>query len=455
MTRNIPSRFAAAVVVASCALIAVAADASAAEPSQASSAKRGDAAAPLKVTTDAARATISAGDRPVVVYKYAEVPFKPYVEKLYTPSGVQILRDSPPDHKHHHGLMFAIAANGVNFWEEQDKPGREQDKGVKPTGAESQRVGFTEALAWLGSGDKTLLQEERGIAVQHIAGVKPSIVTWTSSLKADGEVTLTGSPYFGLGMRFVQSMDKGGRLFNADGKTGVADTNDKRSAWCAYTAEAEGKPVTVAVFASPKNPRPATWFTMDTPFAYVSATLNLDKTPLPIAAGSTLTVSYGIAAWDGRVEPAEVNRAYERWTEEGSVTTSAPAAAAEAPAPKYPGDPVAGEPTKLPSGLIYYDIKPGTGPQPDGANTVVRVHYTGWLLDGTKFDSSVDRGQPIDFPLNRVIRGWTIGVGSMKVGGKRKLIIPPQLGYGERGAPPTIPPNATLVFDVELLDLPK
>ena len=121
--------------------------------------------------------------------------------------------------------------------------------------------------------------------------------------------------------------------------------------------------------------------------------------------------------------------------------------------PKYPGDAVSGTPVKTTTGLQYYDIKVGTGPTPAGPTAVVKVHYTGWLTDGTKFDSSVDRGQPLDFPLNRVIRGWTEGVGSMKVGGKRKLIIPYQLGYKEIGSPPKIPGRATLVFDVELLGL--
>jgi FKBP-type peptidyl-prolyl cis-trans isomerase len=94
----------------------------------------------------------------------------------------------------------------------------------------------------------------------------------------------------------------------------------------------------------------------------------------------------------------------------------------------------------------------GTEAQP-GAK--VQVHYTGWLTDGTKFDSSVDRNKPFEFPLGAgyVIRGWDEGVSGMKVGGQRRLTIPPELAYGKDGSPPVIPPNATLIFDVELLDV--
>ena len=128
---------------------------------------------------------------------------------------------------------------------------------------------------------------------------------------------------------------------------------------------------------------------------------------------------------------------------------------AEAPeTPVYPGD-ATGDATRVEteSGLAYYDLVEGDGAAPQSAGSTATVHYTGWLTDGTKFDSSVDRGQPIDFPLNGVIEGWTEGVQSMKVGGKRKLIIPPDLGYGPQGAGGVIPPNATLIFDVELLDV--
>ena len=109
-------------------------------------------------------------------------------------------------------------------------------------------------------------------------------------------------------------------------------------------------------------------------------------------------------------------------------------------------------PTTTPSGLIIDDIVVGNGAAA-ATGQKVKVHYTGWLTNGTKFDSSKDRNDPFVFPLGAgsVIKGWDEGVQGMKVGGKRKLTIPPALGYGARGAGGVIPPNATLVFEVELL----
>src|SRR4051812_12471115 len=131
------------------------------------------------------------------------------------------------------------------------------------------------------------------------------------------------------------------------------------------------------------------------------------------------------------------------------LSTSPPASAAtQATSPTEKG----GAMQTTSSGLQYEDLTEGTGASPQPGQTAV-VHYTGWLDNGTKFDSSVDRSQPFEFRVGQgqVIKGWDEGVATMKVGGKRKLLIPPDLGYGARGAGGVIPPNARLTFDVELL----
>ena len=131
-------------------------------------------------------------------------------------------------------------------------------------------------------------------------------------------------------------------------------------------------------------------------------------------------------------------------------STAAPKAAAT---PKTSGPtPVTGKPQTTLSGVEYWDIKVGTGATAV-AGKKLSMHYTGWLTDGKKFDSSFDRGEPFEFTLGKgqVIKGWDEGVAGMKVGGKRQLKIPPAAGYGARGAGNVIPPNATLIFDVELV----
>jgi len=133
----------------------------------------------------------------------------------------------------------------------------------------------------------------------------------------------------------------------------------------------------------------------------------------------------------------------------GAKNDSGPPPAPAAPSPKGQ----ANETMTTGSGLKYQVMKRGAGTVSPKATDTVKVHYHGTLLDGTVFDSSVDRGQPISFPLNRVIPGWTEGLQLMKVGDKFKFEIPPNLAYGPNSPSPKIPPNSTLVFEVELLGI--
>jgi hypothetical protein len=287
----------------------------------------------MSISTGENAVTINAGSKLLLRYPYKNVPFKPYVQKLFSPTGVNILRDAPFDHLHHHALMYAIKVDGVNFWEESPTAGRQQNKSftdVKTdtkTDAENDKrieirqASFTELIDWTNQNRELLLKEHRTIHVQQGTDLGATLLTWQSKFElpeGTESATLTGSHYHGLGMRFVKSMDSAGRHFNADGKPGTVFRGDEkllRSTWCAYTANANGKPVTVAMFDHPKNPRhPATFFTMTKPFAYLSATLNLHKEPLKVVSGKPLVLRYAVTVWDGKVKAERIEKLYRLWT---------------------------------------------------------------------------------------------------------------------------------------------
>jgi FKBP-type peptidyl-prolyl cis-trans isomerase FkpA len=151
-----------------------------------------------------------------------------------------------------------------------------------------------------------------------------------------------------------------------------------------------------------------------------------------------------------KAEPREyMGKIQELHTARAAVVAAAEKKSGEAFLAKAAGEPGA---KKLDSGIVIVTLTPGTGPSPK-ATDKVKVHYHGTLVDGTVFDSSVQRGQPATFPLNGVIKCWTEGLQQMKVGGKSRLVCPPDVAYGDRGAPPRIKPGATLVFEVELLEI--
>ena len=265
--------------------------------------------------------------RTVLKYRMAASPMKPYVRELFTPGGVQVLRDLVPDHKHHHGLMFAVGVDGVDFWGETAGAGSEKPRdyhsgGPARTFLGAVRMGFTQILDWTDAHGKQLLVERREVTVAMPETPAPvTLVLWKSELSPAAGVAgvkLDGHHYYGLGMRFLKSMDNGGRFFNSSKQLGEIVRGSERlvaAKWCAYTASAEGKPVTVAIFDHPSNPRhPNKLFTMTPPFAYLSATLNLWKEPLVLKAGEQLNLSYAVAVWDGETSAQQIESLYEKWS---------------------------------------------------------------------------------------------------------------------------------------------
>ncbi len=265
--------------------------------------------------------------KPVLRYRFNDVVYKPYAEFLYTPAGVNILRDSPFDHKHHHSLMYAIKINGVNFWEEYNEPGLQKHEKFSRFDRDTclkkeiLAAGFTEQLTWHHpKANKLLAHESRSIAALKPTGLDASFVMWQTELRPPEGVdalTLTGAHYHGLGMRFLTSMDTDGEFRNSENKQGTVFRGTERllkANWCAYTAKADGKVVTVAMFSHPRNPRhPTRWFIMNAPFAYLSATMTLHENPYTVKAGTPFVVRYGIAVWDGRPETEAIEALYQRW----------------------------------------------------------------------------------------------------------------------------------------------
>ncbi|MBM3860774.1 MAG: hypothetical protein FJ395_14135 [Verrucomicrobia bacterium] len=250
--------------------------------------------------------------KPAAEYRHANVPFKPYVAQLYSPKGAGVLRDNVADHLHHHGLMFAIAVNGVDFWAEKPTCGKQLERKLETHGNS-----LTQWLDWTAPDGKVLMSEERTVTV-HPGPV--TLLTWRSRLSSKEEVTLTGSHYFGLGMRFITEMDKIARFINSANATGDVVRGSERltsTKWNACIAHN----VTVVLFDHPSNLRhPSRMFTMNVPFAYQSATLNLWKEPFTLK--EPLDLRYGVAVWDGEQTAEEIERQYQRWLKDSGMGVS-------------------------------------------------------------------------------------------------------------------------------------
>lgn len=267
---------------------------------------------------------------------------------------------------------------------------------------------------------------------------RPIVNEWRNGLKNDrGTLSMarTNDPNSATSQFFINLVDNSA-LDSARPQTGNA-------AYAVFGQVVEGMDVVDAIAAVKTGPAPSNPRMTDVPTTDVLITKAVmieesDIDPTALAEAMARTKKY-----DDRIEAEKLaleERA--RKAQEGAM----------AKVKELGGDPE--NMTRTDSGLLYYDLEEGTGEQPPTRSTEVTVHYTGWLTDGTKFDSSVDKGRPYTLALNRFVPGFSEGVSGMKVGGKRILVIPYQIAYGDSGSR-TIPPRSNLVFEVELLEFAK
>jgi hypothetical protein len=264
--------------------------------------------------------------RRLMVYSFAPQKFKPYVKELATLDGFNLLRDAPFDHLHHHALMYGIRVNGLNFWEETPGCGVQKPVqtlkpqfGVGP-GGRPQAV-LRQTLHWVAAPDAflpdsakvALLVEERTLTLTVDEAQKEVALAWKAEFTVGGktnEVTLSGANYHGLGLRFLQELDPLARHVNAGATPDLSGNKQDVSAhpWGSVLFDQPGRPATLALYGHPGNARgQANFFTMRTPFVYLSATQGLDREPLVYRRGDKFTLNYLLTLYPGPKSPAALS----------------------------------------------------------------------------------------------------------------------------------------------------
>jgi hypothetical protein len=279
--------------------------------------------------------------RTLLTYVFATNQFKPYVRELFTLSGDNVLRDAPADHLHHHGLMYAIRVNGVNFWEERDQPGHEiHVKLVGPrTGLDAiglPRSGFTELVHWVPDGDHArtdtaaaaFLVERRTLTLTVDETNQEVAFAWHAEFEVGprtNRVKLHGSEYNGLGLRLPGTWDHVARHLNSEGTPPPRGGQPGAMAarWGAVSPTADDRAVQVALFARPTVKAGSNAiFTMTDPFTYLSVTQSLDKTPLEYTAGDRFSIDYLVLAYSAARTRAQLEQRHRLWARNLAVTSS-------------------------------------------------------------------------------------------------------------------------------------
>ena len=274
-------------------------------------------------------------DHKLLVYAFATNQFKPYVRELYTLRGENVLRDSPPDHLHHHGMMYACYVNGTNFWEERGAVGVEKHIALlrHTTGMTTESgpvASFTELVHWVAPTNRTapdslaaaLLVEQRTITVTIDEKIGEVALRWESAFGVGpnaNKVTLHGPNYNGLGLRLPESFNHAAKFQNSADQAYVGNNTQNVIAarWTSVSGLMDGREVMLAMFGRPDNARgDGFFFTMLDPFAYMSATQGLDKKPLEYSAGDKFNLSYLLTVYAEHKSPEFIRQRCELWDKE-------------------------------------------------------------------------------------------------------------------------------------------
>lgn len=292
------------------------------------------AGAPLDLRHEPGVLTLEFKGRPLLVYAFATNQFKPYVRALYTLQGEDVLRDAPADHLHHHGLMYAVRVNDVNFWEERDAPGHEIPVKLVPHRPGRTRVGlptagFTQVIHWVAHGNAAapdsrpaaLLVERRTLTLTVDEPRGEVALRWQAGFEsgpAAERVKLHGSGYNGLGLRLPAAWDHVARHANSENAPYTAEQQwDVTPArWAAVSHAIGGRDITVALFGRPSNPGDTRFFSMLHPFTYLSVTQNLEKSPQEYARGDRFCVDYLVLVKSGALPREVLEQHYRSWISE-------------------------------------------------------------------------------------------------------------------------------------------
>ncbi|MBM3882300.1 MAG: hypothetical protein FJ387_21695 [Verrucomicrobia bacterium] len=293
-----------------------------------------DSALSAKPTQHPTEWTIALGNRTLLVYAIAPGTFKPYVKELGTVHGVNLLRDAPHDHLHHHALMYGIRVNGLNFWEETAGCGVQKPIATSPPELGHSPQGLPQArlrqlVHWLDPEDAflpdtsraALLVEQRTLTLTVHEPEQQVALHWKSEFQVGSktnQVALTGANYHGLGLRFRQDLDPLAAHLNAGGPPDLSNNRQDVTPhpWGAVAFDRPGQPATLALFGHPSNARgDAHFFTMRTPFAYLSATQALDREPLVYCSGDRFQLNYLITVHAALLSREALERQARRWRE--------------------------------------------------------------------------------------------------------------------------------------------